>query len=151
MENEIVTKVITLDKQFYGLSFYNNSLASIPVETKSGLFNLVYCNDRVTYSDYNGKVVYCYDGSGKQIWQYTQDLSGPEGLCTDRYGNIIATDYNCDRIIVISKDGQNSKILTGEEDGLTSPLCICFKHNESSGFISDYRGTYLAKFLFSSG
>ncbi|CAG2210615.1 unnamed protein product [Mytilus edulis] len=93
MENETVTKVITLDKECWGLSFSNNSLAvglsndeiriidlegntlkSIPVESKSSLYNLVYCNDRVIYSDWRGNAVYCYDESGKQIWQYTQDL-----------------------------------------------------------------------------
>ncbi|CAG2236934.1 unnamed protein product [Mytilus edulis] len=94
MENETVTKVITLDKRCYSLSFSNKSLAvglagkqiriidlegnklkSIQVESKSNLYNLVYCNDRVIYSDGLGKAVYCYDESGKQIWQYTQDLS----------------------------------------------------------------------------
>ncbi|CAG2210621.1 TRIM2_3 [Mytilus edulis] len=168
MENETVTKVITLDKECYGLSFSNGSLAvglsddeiriidlegntlkSIQVESKSALYNLVYCNDRVIYSDYDGNAVYCYDESGKQIWRYTQDLSRPRGLCTDTYGNIIVVDYNSNRIIVISKDGQNSKVLISEEDGLKNPRCICFKHNESSGFICDINGTYLAKFNLS--
>ncbi|VDI02423.1 Hypothetical predicted protein [Mytilus galloprovincialis] len=168
MENETVTKVITLDKQCYGLSFSNNSLAvglsddeiriidlegntqkSIQVENESGLYDLVYCNDRVFYSDFIGYAVYCYDESGKQIWKYTQDLSQPYGLCTDTYGNIIVADYMCHRIIVISKDGQNSKVLISEEDGLNSPQCICFKHNESSGFICDFQGKNLTKFNFS--
>ncbi|XP_076089714.1 uncharacterized protein LOC143060373 [Mytilus galloprovincialis] len=170
MEKETVTKVITLDKQCWGLSFSNNSLAvglineeiriidlegntlkSIQVESESNLDYLVYCNDRVIYSDYIGNAVYCYDESGKQIWQYTQDLSSPRGLCKDTYGNIIVADNYSDRIIVISKDGQDSKVLISEEDGLVKPRCICFKHNESAGFICDYIGTYLAKFNLSSG
>ncbi|CAC5408964.1 unnamed protein product [Mytilus coruscus] len=169
MENETVTKFIRLDKQCYGLSFSNNSLAvgldndeiriidlegntlkSVQFESESDLKYLVYCNDRVIFSGYHGKVVYCVDESGKQIWQYTQDLSGPRGLCTDTHGNIIVADYNSHRILVISKDGQNSKILIGGEDGLNRPICICFKHNESSGFICDYNGTYLATFTISS-
>ncbi|XP_052103750.1 uncharacterized protein LOC127737244 [Mytilus californianus] len=169
MENETVTKVITLDKGCWDLSISNNSLAvglnsdeiriidlegntlkSIQVESVSYLANLVYCNDRVIYSDYNSKAVYCYDESGEQIWQYKQDLSGPWGLCTDTYGNIIVADCASHRIIVISKDGQNSKVLISEEDGLKDPRCICFKHNESSGFICDENGTYLAKFNLSS-
>ncbi|XP_052070132.1 uncharacterized protein LOC127708956 isoform X4 [Mytilus californianus] len=168
MENEAVTKVITLNKGCWGLSFYNNSLAvglnndeiriidlegntlkSIQVESRSNLEYLVYRNDRVICSNYKGKAVYCVDGSGKQIWQYTQDLSRPWGLCTDTYGNIIVADCVSDRIIVISKDGQNSKVLVSKEDGLDRPMCICFKHNESSGFICDNNGTYLAKFNLS--
>ena len=171
MENKTVTKVIKLDRECGGLSFFNNSLAvslieddeiriidlegntlkSIQVESKSALENLVYCNDRVIYSDCQGKAVYCYDESSKQIWKYTQNLSRPAGLCTDSYGNIIVADYYSDSIIVISKDGQTSKILIGEENGLKNPWCICFKHNESAGFICDYTGTYLAKFNLSSG
>ncbi|CAG2202580.1 unnamed protein product [Mytilus edulis] len=165
MENDTVTKVIKLDKGCYGLSFYNNSLAvgldtdeiriidlegntskSIPVESESDLDNLVYCNDRVIYSDYYRNAVYCYDESGKQIWRYTQDLEGPQGLCTDTYGNIIVADYGSNRIIVISKDGQNSKVLLSKGDGLENSLCISFKHNECSGFICDKTSNYLTKF-----
>ncbi|VDH95909.1 Hypothetical predicted protein [Mytilus galloprovincialis] len=170
MKNETVTKVITLDKACYGLSFSNGSLAvglihdeihiidlegntlkSIHVKSESFLEHFVYCNDRVIYSDFNGEAVNCYDESSKQIWRYTQDLEGPWGLCTDSYGNIIVVDCYSDRIIVISKDGQDSKVLIGKEDGLKDPKCICFKHNESSGFICDSRSTYLAKFNLSSG
>ncbi|CAC5423272.1 TRIM71 [Mytilus coruscus] len=130
MENTKVTKVIKLDKVCRGLSFANNSLAvgldrdeiriidlegntlkSIQVESVSYLFHLVYCNDRVTYSDSNGKAVCSVDESGKQIWQYKQDLTGPRGLCTDTYGNIIVADGESKRIIVISKDGQGSQVL----------------------------------------
>ncbi|CAG2237384.1 unnamed protein product [Mytilus edulis] len=111
MENETVTKVITLDKYCWGLSssddslvvglnddeiriidLEGNTLKSIQVECKSDLYYLVYCNDRVIYSDCDGNAVYCVDQSGKQIWQYKQDLSGPKGLCTDTYGNIIVAD-----------------------------------------------------------
>ncbi|CAG2245456.1 unnamed protein product [Mytilus edulis] len=165
MENDTVTKVITLDKYCCGLSssddslvvglnkdeiriidLEGNTLKSIPVESESDLDNLVYCNDRVIYSDYRGKAVYCYDESGKQIWRYTQDLEGPRGLCTDTYGNIIVADYYSDRIIVISKDGQNSKVLLSKGDGLKNSQCISFKHNECSGFICDKTSNYLTKF-----
>ncbi|XP_063396727.1 uncharacterized protein LOC134681174 [Mytilus trossulus] len=168
MENETVTKVITLDKECSGLSssddslvvglndneiriidLKGNTLKSIKVQSASNLMNLVYCNDRVIYSDYNGNAVYSVDQSGKQIWQYTQDLSGPRGLCTDTYGNIIIADEDLYRIIVISKDGKGSKVLLS--DGLENPTCICMKQNESSGFICDGNGKDLTKFNLSSG
>ncbi|XP_076076052.1 uncharacterized protein LOC143046877 [Mytilus galloprovincialis] len=164
-ENDTVIEFITLEKECLGLSFSNNSLSvgfddgeiriidfegntlnSIQVKSKSRLTQLVYCNDRVIYSDGVGEAVCCYDGSGKQIWQYTQDLKGPEGLCIDNYGNIIVADIWNNKIIVISKDGQNGKVLISEEDGLENPMCICFNPNESSGFICDHLCTYLAKF-----
>ncbi|VDI45430.1 Hypothetical predicted protein [Mytilus galloprovincialis] len=81
MENETVTKVITLDKYCYGLSssddslvvgliddeiriidLEGNTLKSIQVKSESNLDYLVYCNDRVIYSDYVGNAVYCVDG-----------------------------------------------------------------------------------------
>ncbi|CAG2219581.1 unnamed protein product [Mytilus edulis] len=168
MENETVTKVITLDTYCYGLSSSDDSLVvglntneiriidlegkilkSIQVECESTLDNLVYCNGRVIYSDNYGNAVYCVDQSGKQIWQYKQDLSGPYGLCTDTYGNIIVADLGSHRIIVISKDGKESKVLL--IDGLKYPRCICLKQNEFSGFICNYYGKDLAKFNLSSG
>ncbi|XP_063411920.1 uncharacterized protein LOC134694793 [Mytilus trossulus] len=173
VEKEKVTKVIKLDKVCHGLSFFNNTLAvgmmgdegseihiidldgktlkSMKVHSESNFFNVVYYKDRITYSDPGSKTITCTDGSGKQIWQYKRDLCRPEGLCTDAYGNIIVADVESDRIIAISKDGQNSKVLVRAGDGLKTPTCIYLKHNDSSGLISDYTGTYLAKFKLSYG
>ncbi|VDI60781.1 Hypothetical predicted protein [Mytilus galloprovincialis] len=78
----------------------------------------------------------------------SEDLTGPRGLCTDTYGNIIVADGKSRRLIVISKNGQGSKVLINEEDGLMFPQCIS-KHNESSGFIGDYLDKYLVKFNLS--
>ncbi|CAG2188911.1 TRIM2_3 [Mytilus edulis] len=154
----------------WGLSFSNNSLAvslftgeiriidlegnilrSIVKGCDSTRDFLVYCNDRVIYSDRYGKAVYCINASGQQIWQYTQDLEGPKGLCTDNYGNIIVADYESDRIIVISKDGQNSKVLINKEDGLENPHRICFNRNASSCFTCHSWGSYLAEFDITYG
>ncbi|CAG2210753.1 TRIM2_3 [Mytilus edulis] len=168
IEEEIITKVIELRKSCYGLSISNESLAvglhgdeiciidlegntrkSIKVQNESNLKFLVYSDNRVIYSDYCGNAVNCYDGSGKQIWQYTQDLKGPIGLCTDTYGNIIVADRGSSRIIAISKDGQDSKVLVRNEDGLKYPKCICLRNDESYGFVCDEYGKYLAKFNLS--
>ncbi|XP_071180627.1 tripartite motif-containing protein 2-like [Mytilus edulis] len=170
MKNKRVTKVIKLDSPCWGLSFSNNSLAvslftgeiriidlegnilrSIVKGCDSTRDFLVYCNDRVIYSDRYGKAVYCINASGQQIWQYTQDLEGPKGLCTDNYGNIIVADYESDRIIVISKDGQNSKVLINKEDGLENPHRICFNRNASSCFTCHSWGSYLAEFDITYG
>ncbi|CAG2209060.1 unnamed protein product [Mytilus edulis] len=168
MKNETVTKVIRLDKECWGLSssddslvvglnkdeiriidFEGNKLKSIRVTIESLLMNLVYCNDRVIYGDMEGKAVYCVDELGTQIWQYTQDLSRPCGLCTDTYGNIFVADRNSHRIIVISKDGKESKVQ--HSDGREYPIFICLKQNKSSGFICDEENKDLAKFNLSSG
>ncbi|CAC5403576.1 unnamed protein product [Mytilus coruscus] len=165
MENESVTKVIALDKICWGLSCSKKSLAvglkkseicildlegnmlrSIHVQSESPLYHLVHCNDRVICSDLGGKAVFCVDESGKQIWQYNQDLEGPTGLCVDTYGNIIITDFTSDRIIVISKDGKDCKTLLRREDGLKDMECICYKNNESYGIVCDTRGNNLLKF-----
>ncbi|CAG2244078.1 TRIM2_3 [Mytilus edulis] len=169
-EKETVTKFIKLAKTCWGISFSNNYLAvglnddeiriidlegntknTIQVQSESDLHNIVYHNDRLIYSDFIGAAVTCIDTSGKQIWQYKEDLTGPTGLCTDVYGNIIVADYVSSRIIVISNDGQNSKELIGKDDGLYSPKCICVKHNESSGYMCDGSRTNLAKFNLSYG
>ncbi|XP_063446554.1 E3 ubiquitin-protein ligase TRIM71-like [Mytilus trossulus] len=172
MKNETVSKVITLDKPVacYGLSCFNDALAvglrnreiriidmdgntlkSIQVQSKSHLYNLVYFNDRVIFSDYTGKAVYCYEDSGKIVWEYKQDLDGPQGLCIDTFGNILVADYCSDRIIAISIDGKISKVVLGKEDGLEDMHFICYKKDESYGFICDNMCVLLAKFNLSYG
>ncbi|XP_063428489.1 uncharacterized protein LOC134711654 [Mytilus trossulus] len=138
------------DNEIRIIDFEENTQKSLKVQSTSPLWHLVYCYNRVIYSDYKGNAVNCVDGSGKQIWQYTQDLSGPRGLSTDTCGNIIVADYYSNRIILISKDGKGSKVLTNPEDGIEKPRCIYFKHNESLVFSCDCRGKYLAKFGLSS-
>ncbi|CAG2220238.1 unnamed protein product [Mytilus edulis] len=134
MYNETVTKVITLDKGCCGLSLSDNStlcvgldereiriidlegntLKSIQAESETFLEALVYCKARVIFSDMNGRAVNCVDESGKQLWQHTQYLSEPVGLCIDTYGSIVVADSESDRIIVISKDGKDSKVLLSD-------------------------------------
>ncbi|CAG2202562.1 unnamed protein product [Mytilus edulis] len=128
----------------------NTIAITYPHEKAIKIFNLEKLQTmlRVSYTDYMGKAVRCYEGSDKQIWQYKQDLSGPWGLSDD---NIIVADFESSRIIIISKDGQNSKVLMSEEDRLTDLKCICFNHNEYSGFICDDNGRYLTNFNLSQG
>ncbi|XP_071130615.1 uncharacterized protein [Mytilus edulis] len=168
IEDETVSKVMKLHNSCWGLSFSNESLAvgikkneiriidlkgntlkSIQVQSESFLNYLVYCENRVIYSDYCDKVVTCVDGSGKHIWQYKQDLEGPDGLCTDTYGNIIVADRASSTVISISKDGQDSKVLVRKEDGLNFPTCISYRNEESYGFVCDVIGKYFAKFNLS--
>ncbi|CAC5367688.1 TRIM2_3 [Mytilus coruscus] len=141
----LVTNVIAIKNACWGISCFNNSLAvglnmnkihkidlegntqkSLKVQSKSSLDHLLYCNDRIIFSDYGNKAVYCIDLSGKQIWQYKQDLERLNGLCKDTYGNIIVADWKSIKIVVISSDGQDSKVMLRKEDQLKRyTKCIC--------------------------
>ncbi|VDI00232.1 Hypothetical predicted protein [Mytilus galloprovincialis] len=169
MKKETVTKFIKLNKACFDLSFFNNSLAvslnydeiriidmegntlkSIQIESKSCLRHIVYCKDRVIYSDQGSKTVSCVNESGKQIWQ--RDLSGPNGLCVDTYGNIFVADTSSQSggIIAISKDGKDSKTLIREEDIGFWPGLICFdKNKKSSGFICELSRKRFTRFNLS--
>lgn len=126
-----------------------NTLKSIQIKSKSHLQNLVYCNERVIFSDYDGKTVHCLGGSGKQIWEYKQDLAGPWGLCSDKYGSIIIADWKSNRIVLISNDGKDSKVLINKGDGLNHANCIYLKQDESYGFMCDIMGNILQKYNIS--
>ncbi|XP_071133110.1 uncharacterized protein [Mytilus edulis] len=164
MKNETVSKVIALCRSCYSLSYSNslfavglctdeirildfegNTVTSIQVRSRSCLNDIVYCNDKVIFSDCIGRAVYCVDRSGEQIWQYNQDLEGPRALCEDMYGNIIVADFFSNRIIVISKDGHDSTVLISK--GLKDTKYICYNNN--SGFICDCVGRNLTKFNIS--
>ncbi|CAG2193201.1 unnamed protein product [Mytilus edulis] len=151
-------RVIVVEQMGLGLDgiriidLEGNKLKSIQVQSKSYLFNIVYCKDGVIYSDCDDKTVYCVDESGKKIWQHKHDLSGPRGLCIDTYGNIIVAGIESGiySVKVISKDGQDSKVLVRKEDLGYTPRCICFKkHKESYGFICDVYGKSITRFNLS--
>ncbi|VDI33365.1 Hypothetical predicted protein [Mytilus galloprovincialis] len=94
-------------------------------------------DNRIIYSDCGGNAVNCVDVTGKQIWQYKQDLSGPYGLCADTFGNNIAADCDSKTIKAISKDDHASKVLVRNDDILYLPKCVCFNHQESYSFVCD--------------
>ncbi|CAG2189112.1 unnamed protein product [Mytilus edulis] len=127
IEDEIMIKVIKLHNYCCGISFFNESLAV-------GL---------------GSKAVYCINESGKQIWQYEHDLEGPRGLRNDTFGNVIVADYKSNKIIAISKDGQDSKVLVRQACGLDRPMFICLRNDLSSGFVCDGDEKYFAKFNLS--
>ncbi|CAC5373314.1 unnamed protein product [Mytilus coruscus] len=149
IENEIVTKVIILDEVCCGLSLSDNSLVVGLGDDEIRIIDLEGNTLKVIYSDYDGNAVNCVDGSGKQIWQYTQNLERQWEIYTDTYGNIIVVDHDSHRIKVISKDWQDSKVLLS--DGLANPSCIYLQHNDSSGFTCDFDGKYLTKLNLSPG
>ncbi|CAC5396956.1 unnamed protein product [Mytilus coruscus] len=169
LNNDSVEKVIKLHKKCLGLSSLNktiavglhlqrddeirvidlegNTLKSVNVASETLLFEFIFTNDGIIFSDNHGLVIFCVDWKGKQVWQFkSDDLKDPQGICTDNYGNMFLADDISDKVIVIAKDGRRSNILLSEKDGIEEVRSICFSKMESAVYISDVNGTYLAKY-----
>ncbi|XP_052097388.1 uncharacterized protein LOC127732395 isoform X2 [Mytilus californianus] len=71
--------------------------------------------------------IYCCSLDGKRIWKFKQDKFQDLGrVTTDNEGNVYATTYNTNTVVVISHDGIHYRELLTESDGLNKPWGIYF-------------------------
>ncbi|CAC5417210.1 TRIM56 [Mytilus coruscus] len=171
ISSETVTKVITLDKPCRGISYCNdtivvalshnddeykeirkinlkgNTLSSMYIQSESNLYYLTHSNDRVFFSDYIDDAVRCIDMSGNPIWEFKCDeMNGPCGLCKDNYGNIFVVAFVSGNIVVMSVDGEQSKVMFTDNDIISEPQCICFNNKDRVVSICHFKGEYLANY-----
>ncbi|CAG2212367.1 unnamed protein product [Mytilus edulis] len=169
LNNESVDKVIKLYKKCLGLSSLNktiavglhlqrndeirvidldgNTLKSVNVASENLLFEFLFTNNGIIFSDNHCLTLSFVDWKGKQVWEFkSEDLKDPQGICTDNYGNIFIADDISDKVVGISRDGKRSHVFLSEKDGIEEVRSICFCKLESAVFISDVNGSYLAKY-----
>jgi hypothetical protein len=97
-------------------------------------------DNNIYYTDYYK--VYCIKEDGSNVFTFSSpDLKGPDGIDTDRQGNIYVVGRGSNNILRLSPDGQNSDIIMKMEDGISVPVTLCFSRDFKKLFVSDERGT----------
>lgn len=63
---------------------------------------------------------------GNSIWTFKDDtvIKKPSGIAVDGMGNVYITNQDLNNVIVISPDGNQSKQLLSQSDGLNKPRAI---------------------------
>jgi len=79
------------------------------------------CDGRVRVYMPNGHPLFTYGTDGHDRDQ----LSCPQGVCSDKSGNILIADRNNHRIHMISEQGNFRSFAVTAEDGLSSPAYVC--------------------------
>ncbi|XP_023933444.1 E3 ubiquitin-protein ligase TRIM71-like [Lingula anatina] len=78
-------------------------------------------NENIVISDWGNDCLYQYgntEGSG------VGQLRLPRGVCTDSYGHIFIADNGNHRIVALSPQGQFTRYIATEEDGLKYPRAL---------------------------
>ncbi|KAL3887886.1 hypothetical protein ACJMK2_000275 [Sinanodonta woodiana] len=90
-------------------------------------------------SYYSGNKLVAYNTSWNVLFTYTdQDMNGPEGIDTDREGNIVLCGYSSYNVQQISTDGKLIKVLITKKEDMKVPVTIQF-YRDMDRFFVTYR------------
>ncbi|CAC5384440.1 unnamed protein product [Mytilus coruscus] len=152
-----VTSTINTSGYCYGISYNDNNLyvvidqsiihvmdltgkviRTIPLPSDR-IYDITLDRDRLVCIDRAS--IYCCSLDGKLFWMFkhgkNQDL---RHVTTDDEGNLYATNYNTNTVIVVSGDGKNYREPLTESDGLDRPGAIYFDKKETILLVCNYRG-----------
>jgi hypothetical protein len=105
-------------------------------ERKLHLTSSKMCSTESSYVTTNGNKMYytnntedtvtCCDVNGKVQWEFHNEnvLDSPIGITTDKNNNIYVVGGGSYNVVVISRDGQNYKVLLSDSDGVRVPWGI---------------------------
>jgi hypothetical protein len=80
--------------------------------------------DKLYYTTFNTHTVTCCDLHGTTQWQFNDQrvLQYPCGISVDNDRNVYAV--GCNKVVVISPDGQRHRQLLSTTDGLVNPTVL---------------------------
>ncbi|CAC5423932.1 unnamed protein product [Mytilus coruscus] len=147
-----VTSTINTSGDCYGISYNDNNLyvvisysiihvmdltgKVIPLPS-DGITNITVDRDRLVCIDPTS--IYCCSLDGKLIWKFKQDkFQDLRRVTTDNEGNVYATSYYTNTVVVISDDGQHHRELLTKSDGLNGPWGIYFDKKENILLVCNY-------------
>lgn len=161
MNNAKIRQNVHLNDFCYGLSYHNGSLmcctynqgiqifdklnkftrTQILPNTPGSIYHTyVTSNENSIYhSNCHDDSVVCYDYNGQVKWKYTDSmLRKPYGITLDSNSNIYVAGFYSNNIVVISKDGKQTKELIGASDGISNPRAIHFDENKNLLLVTNY-------------
>ncbi|XP_071147614.1 uncharacterized protein [Mytilus edulis] len=77
--------------------------------------------------------VSCCDMEGNNIWSFKDDavIKKPGGIAVDGMGNVYVTNEDMHNVIVISPDGNQTRQLLSQSDGLKKPRAIQYNRRQN--------------------
>lgn len=85
-------------------------------------------NNNLYYTDRNTNTVTCCNTEGELLWTFTDAtyFTGPCGLSIDNNGFVYVVSSEMNRVIVLSPDEENKRVLVTDSEGLKSPYALQF-------------------------
>lgn len=163
-------KVFNIGDWCYGLSFQNGSFICCTSSNGIKLYDAlsqeftkmrtwpnapklkegtyVTSNENSIYhSNWPDNSVVCYDFSGQVQWRYCDSLlEKPYGITIDSSSNIYVAGSKSNNVVMISKDGKQTKELIGPSEGiLNRSHAVYFQKNKNVLLVANFDGV---AFLF---
>ena len=111
-----------------------SSISSIGI-----VWSIHHRDNNIYYTDYH--TVYCIKKDGSNVFTFSSPyLIAPDGIDTDRQGNVYVVGIDTNNILRLSPDGQSRDIIMEEEDGIINPLKVCFSRDFKKLFVSNEYG-----------
>ena len=124
----------------HSLDLNGRHIRSISIISSSNIVWYIHHRDNNIYCTDLSKV-YCIKKDGSNVFTFSSpDLKGPDGIDTDRQGNVYVVGKDSNNILRLSPDGQNSDIIMTGEDGISQPITLCFSRDFKKLFVSNERG-----------
>ncbi|XP_052074101.1 uncharacterized protein LOC127711985 [Mytilus californianus] len=106
--------------------------------------NLIYVHtfkDVYFCSELEQGCVNCYHSLGTKLWQFkSENTKGPRTLCPDAYGNLFVACKDSNSVVVISKDGKQSKVVLN----VTEPKSVYFDIRNSILYVCSQHGNHFS-------
>ncbi|XP_071138232.1 E3 ubiquitin-protein ligase TRIM71-like [Mytilus edulis] len=95
------------------------------IERMEGVGRISLFQGNIYGTNYSGDKVCCYKSTGEPLWTFQhQDIGRPEGITIDMQGFVYIGSNGTNNVVVVSPDGQTSKTIISEADGIIRPYGI---------------------------
>lgn len=88
------------------------------------LTRIAVFRDKLYCTDWTKNKVLCYNKTGELLWSFNQGAICPLGIDVDRNGFVYVACQSSNKIIALSQDGKESKIILSAESGVKQPFAI---------------------------
>lgn len=124
------------------LDLAGNAVKTFPTNQK----NLIYVHafrDLHFRSDFEEGCLCCFNSTGNKLWQFkNENTKGARNMCTDAFGNIFVACQDSNSVVIISKDGKQSKVVME----ICKPQSVFFDTRNSTLFVCSLHGDHFSSY-----
>lgn len=95
------------------------------------IFRIAVFRDKLYCTDSKTNKVLCYNTAGKRLWSYQQGLIWPLGIDEDRNGFVYVAYQTSNKIITLSQDGKELKVIMSAGSSVSFPFGINIDRGKS--------------------